>query len=332
MTSAFIRAVVLAAVIGIACLLPLFLNSGVVFLAAVTYLYVVFAISWNLMFAYTGMASFGHGAFFAIGGYVLAVVAASIPSFPFIPLILVAGLVGLAIALAVGMVILRRSHGVYFAVTTIALSQVVYLLITGSDRLGKDDGFAGVVRPRISLLVADIDLARGQNYYYFVLVASVLLILAMWWLAHSSLGRAWKAIQQDKQRAEFFGINIFRYRLASFAIAAAVASIAGAIYAPLIQIITPDLAYFVFSAKPVLFTMLGGMGSFWGPAIGGVVFGILEYATRTMIGVSEFVIGAVLLLVILVMPTGLYGALQAARKRRDHDVAPASKVNGVASK
>lgn len=323
------RAALLVLILLAALALPAFANRGIVFLAAVTYLYIVFAFSWNLMFRYTGMASFGHGAFFAIGAYCYAGIAYLYPGIPFLLSILASGLFGFVVALLLGLVVVRRSHGVYFAVLTIALGQVVYLIVTESAALGRDDGFTGIVRPVIDLGLARIDLNAGNNYYYFVVIAAVVLSAVMWWIVNSRLGRAFRAVQQDPERAAFFGIDVFRHRLLSFSIAAGIAAIAGGIYAPLLQIVTPGLSYFVFSAQPVLYTMLGGMNSFWGPALGGLIFAALEYGTRALVGVSELVTGFTLLFVVLALPAGLLGLAATlrtviARGRR----APAIEVGG----
>lgn len=302
-----------APVVALMLLLPQVTNRGVTFIAAVTYLYIVFGFSWNLMFGYTGMASFGHGAFFAVGAYFYSVVAQRAPGFDFLLLLLGTGVFTFIVAVVVGMVVVRRSHGVYFAVLTIALGQVVYLLVTETPALGRDDGFTGITRPVIGYGPLAVDLARGDNYYYFVVVSSLLLTAATWWLVHGKLGRRFKAIQQDPDRAAFFGIDVFRNKLLSFSLAAAIAGVVGAIYAPLLQIVTPAVAFFAFSAQPVLYTMLGGMGSFWGPAIGGLIFASLDYSTRSLVGVSELLVGTTLLMVVLALPAGIVGLISTAR-------------------
>lgn len=296
--------------------LPFLTNKGVVFVAGTLALHVVFGLSWNLMFGQTGLVSFGHASFFAIGGYAFAWTAKVWPGLH--PLILFAGvgLFGALIAVAVGMIALRRSVGVYFAILTLALSQIVYLLLSYIPALGREDGFTGIRRPVLSLGVSSIDLARGDNYYYFMIVMCALLATGLWWVIHGRTGRVLKSIQQDPERAAFLGINVQAYRLVSFAIASGSTSIAGALYAPWLQLLTPELAHWTFSARPILYTLLGGVQSFWGPVVGAFIFTSLEYGTRTLHGLSEIVIGVILLMVVLAFPGGLLGGLTRLRLRR----------------
>jgi branched-chain amino acid transport system permease protein len=275
----------------------------------------VFGFSWNLMFGQTGLVSFGHAAFFAIGGYGYAVIARAHPELHPLLAFLAAGGIGAATAVVVGVIALRRSLGVYFAILSLALSQIVAMLISDLPSLGRDDGFTGIRRPMLDLGLTRIDLAAGDNYYRFMVLCCALLTLVLWWLTHSRTGRAFRAVQQDPERAGFLGIAVARQRLLCFVIAACTTAIAGALFGPWLQLLTPELAHWTFSARPILYTLLGGVGSFWGPAIGALGFALLEYATRTLHGISEITIGAILLLIVLVFPGGLIGAAQRLRRR-----------------
>ncbi|MDX5357892.1 MAG: branched-chain amino acid ABC transporter permease, partial [Rhodobacterales bacterium] len=266
--------------------MPLIANQGIVFFAAVTYIYIVFAFSWNLMFGYTGMASFGHGAFFAIGAYGGGILVVNTPGLHFLLVLLLAAAMGLAVGIIVGFVV-RRATGVYFAILTIALAQLVYLTVSHSGALGRDDGYSGIIPPVMNLGFASVDLSNNNSYYYFIVAVTLATTAGLWRLVHGPIGRRLRSIQQDSQRAEFLGVNIAFYRILSFSVAGMVAALMGALYAPYLRIATPEFAYFVFSAQPVLYTMLGGMHSFWGPAAGGLIFGILTYLTRTLSGFSE---------------------------------------------
>jgi branched-chain amino acid transport system permease protein len=295
--------------------LPFVANKGIVFVAGTLALHIVFGLSWNLMFGQTGLVSFGHASFFAIGGYAFAWAAKIFPALHPLLLFAGAGLFGALVALVVGIIALRRSVGVYFAILTLALSQIVYLLLSYIPALGREDGMTGIRRPRLSFGFGTIDLARGENYYYFVIAMCALLAVALWWVMHSRTGRVFKSIQQDPERAAFLGIDIQAYRLASFAIASGTTAVAGALYGPWLQLLTPEIAHWTFSARPILYTLLGGVQSFWGPVIGALCFAVLEYGTRTLHGLSEIVIGAILLLIVLAFPGGLLGGLSRFAKR-----------------
>ncbi|MGO4705939.1 branched-chain amino acid ABC transporter permease [Microvirga sp. 2MCAF38] len=305
--------------------LPFATNKGIVFVAGTLALHIVFGLSWNLMFGQTGLVSFGHASFFAIGGYAFAWASKIAPGLH--PLLLFAGvgLLGSFVALIVGILALRRSIGVYFAILTLALSQIVYLLLSYIPALGREDGFTGIRRPHLSLGFTTIDLASGNNYYYFMIVMCTLLAIGLWWVMHGRMGRVFKSIQQDAERAAFLGIDVQAYRLRSFAIASGTTAIAGALYAPWLQLLTPEIAHWTFSARPILYTLLGGVQSFWGPAVGAFVFAVLEYGTRTLHGLSEIIIGSILLVVVLAFPGGLLGGLSRLRTRMTRKTAVAAR-------
>ncbi|MDP3896965.1 MAG: branched-chain amino acid ABC transporter permease [Mesorhizobium sp.] len=310
------RDAAIGAVIVIAMLaMPSLASKGFVFILGTLSLHIVFGLSWNLMFGQTGLVSFGHASFFAIGGYAYALTARLYPDLHPLLAFSGAGLFSAALALLVGMVALRRSLGVYFAILTLALSQIVYLVLSSIPALGREDGFTGIRRPMLDLGVVAIDLAQGNNYYYFIIVVSALLAALLWWVMHSRFGRAFRSIQQDPDRAAFLGINVQANRLAAFAIASGVTAVAGALYGPWLQLLTPEVAHWTFSARPILYALLGGVQSFWGPVVGAAGFAFLEYGTRTMHGFSEIIIGTILLIVVLVFPGGILGGLALLGKR-----------------
>jgi branched-chain amino acid transport system permease protein len=321
-------AAIASLVLVVLALLPFAGDKGLVFLAGTLTLHVIIGLSWNLMFGRTGLVSFGHASFFAIGGYAFAWVAKVSPGLHPLLLLAAAGLFGAFVAFIVGVIALRRSVGVYFAILTLALGQIVYLLLSYIPALGREDGFTGIRRPRLALGVASIDLGSGDNYYYFIVVMCGVLAAGLWWVMHGRIGRVFKSIQQDAERAAFLGINIQAYRIGSFAIASGTTAIAGALYAPWLQLLTPEVAHWTFSARPILYTLLGGVQSFWGPAVGALVFAILEYGTRTLHGLSEIVIGSILLLVVLAFPGGLLGGLSrlVGRIRRNPPIAARSEI------
>ncbi len=289
--------------------MPIIADKGIVFLAGTVALQIVFGLTWNLMFGQTGLVSFGHASFFAVGGYAYAYVARALPQLHPLVTFTGAGLLCALIATVVGLVALRRSLGVYFAILTLALSQIVYLVISSSAALGREDGFTGIRRPRLPLGWTTFDLAVGNNYYYFLVLCCALLSGVVWWVTHSRVGRVFRAIQQDPERAAFLGIPVQRYRLLSYAIASGIAGVAGALFGPWLQILTPEVAHWTASARPILYTLLGGVHFFWGPAVGALGFAILEYGTRTLHGISEIVTGVILLAVVLAAPGGILGAM-----------------------
>ncbi|GGB44465.1 branched-chain amino acid ABC transporter permease [Tistrella bauzanensis] len=296
-------------------LAPAVLNQGLVFLAGLVLVNIVFAQAWNLLFAYAGLLSFGQAMFFAVGAYTMAAGPQQLGGGPFLGWLLIATLLGALAAIIFGLVALRRSGGIYFAVLTLAFAELVHVIITKTDWLGRNDGLVGITRPVIDLGVITIDLTRGDAYYYAMILGCGLASAALWWAGHGVLGRSFRAIRQDPVRAAFLGLDVDRHRLIAFAISGAASAFAGAMFAPWTQIVTPELAHWSQSTRPVLYALLGGAGSFWGPAVGAILFGAVEYATRTMHGIADITTGLMLLAVVLAIPGGVMGLVMKLRGR-----------------
>src|SRR5690606_18179858 len=111
------------------------------------------------------------------------------------------------------------------------------------------------------------------------------------------------------------GINVKRYRLIAFMLSGAVAALAGSLFAPWTRIVTLEEVHWLMSTQPILSTLLGGTGSFWGPVVGSIVFTVINYSTRTFVGLSEIIVGGTLLAIILIAPTGILGIVEQFRKR-----------------
>ncbi len=294
---------VLALLTGAALLLPLVANRGLVFLAGVVAINVVLGLAFNLLFSTAGLLSFGQATFSAAGAYAVALLLLRVPEIPFLLALAASAAVGAAIATLIGIVALRRTEGVYFAVLTLAFAELVHVVIAKTSFFGRNDGLTGIPRPRIG----PFDLAQGQAYYVFVILVTALLIAVLWWVSHSRLGRSFRAVRLDPMRAAFLGIDVRRRQLQAFAISGACAATAGGLMGPLTSIVSPDLAHWGESTKPILFTLLGGAGHFWGPLVGAIVFSGVEYGTRSLAGASDLITGGLLLAVVLAIPGGLLG-------------------------
>lgn len=292
-------------------LLPTWAGGGVVYIASLVLIGTLFAMSWNLMFGFGGLATFGHAAFFAIGAYLAAYVLKADPQASFVLILVGAFMLGGLVAGVVGVVAIRRANGVQLAILTLALAEVLRVLISYAVSLGRDEGLSAVPRPSIGLGALSVQLSLDKHYYLFLCVACGLMCWLLWAVTHSSFGRSLRSIRQDAQRALFLGINVDRVRWLAFVFAAAVAAFAGALWSPLSQIVTPEAASIARSTEPMLRTLVGGAGTFWGPAVGTFIFASIDYATRTLAGLSEFIMGVVLLVIVLVAPGGVVGYLRA---------------------
>lgn len=298
-----------------AATVPLWANPGLEFIIGLVLIQALFAMSWNILFGYAGLASFGHAGFFAMGAYTTGALLRYQVGLPF-PLMLMLGtLIGGAAAWLIGIVALRRLSGIFLAVLTVALSEILRLAISYSKVLGAEDGLSNIPRPKIGLGFAVLDLAPGHAYYWFLLVTIGLATAALWWLLHSRYGRVFQVIREDAERAAFLGINVARFRVLAFVISGAVAAFSGALYAPWTRIVTLDEIHWLQSLQPMLYTLLGGVGSFWGPAIGAAVFAAIGYSTRTYAGLYEVIVGGLLIAIILAAPSGVVGVYRKLRSR-----------------
>lgn len=318
---------VLVIVVAFALALPEFANRGLVFLAGIVAINAVFGMAFNLLFSTVGILSFGQAAFFAAGAYTVAVLSLRLAEMPFLIALAMGGVVGGLIALVIGILALRRTTGVYFAVLTLAFGELLHIVIARTTFLGRNDGLPGIERPTIGLGPLSVDLSPGDAYYYFIVLACAVLFAVLWWLNFSALGRSFQAVRQDPTRAAFLGIDVHGRRLLGFTLAGAVTGVAGGIFAPWTQIATPELAHWSQSANPILFTLLGGAAFFWGPLVGAILFSAIAWFLRAYTGATDLVTGALLLAVVLAVPGGVLGLLSAVGRRilprRAAPVAPA---------
>lgn len=286
---------------------PFWAKQGLLFLIGLAVIQGAFALTWNLLYGYAGLASFGHAAFYAIGAYTVGVTMRQPSGMPYTLAMLLAGVIGMAVAAVVGLLVLRRSSGIYLAILTLALSELFYQAIIRTPLLGNEDGLSSLQRPTIDLLVLRIDLRDGFRMYYFLLAVCALVTAILWRLTHARFGRILRAIKQDPERVSFVGVDVFRWRLAAFVISGGLAAIVGTLQTPWLQLVTPDVANWTTSTAPLLNTLVGGATSFWGPMIGAFVFSGIDLLTHDMVGLSEVVVGVVLLVIILFAPAGLAG-------------------------
>lgn len=280
------------------------------------------ALGFNLLLGYTGLLSFGHSAFFGVAAYTAGFMVkylnlASMEAF------LAAGVVvSAAIAIVFGVVCVRYTR-IFFSILTLALSQVLWGLaikffwVTG--------GTDGMRIPTPSLLGGLVGTSGDKlaflstTYYYYVLFVFALCAGLIWLIVHSPFGKALQAIRDNRTRAEFIGIPVRNYRWIAFVISGVFTGVAGVMWAPLNGHVTPDILYWPFSGEIVFMTVLGGFKSFAGPLIGAVVFNHLKAYAVGYTSYWQALLGAVLVVLVLTMPTGLIGALArlGARLRRD---------------
>ncbi len=268
------------------------------------------ALGFNLLLGYTGLLSFGHSAYFGAGAYVVALLVkyAGVMS---MELFVVAGIAGsVAVAALFGVVCVRYTR-IFFGILTLALSQVLWSLALklfwvtgGSDglRVPTPTLLAGLGGPG-----ADKVEFIAFRYYYYVLILFLVSAAAMWVIVNSPFGKALQAIRDNETRAEFVGVQVWKYRWIAFVISGAFTGLAGALWVPLNGLTTPDILYWQFSGRIVFFTVLGGFRTFVGPIVGAIAYNYLETYAVGFTVYWQLVLGIVLVLLVLTMPTGLVG-------------------------
>ena len=288
---------------------PFWASGGVLFLFGLFLINGLFALSWHLLFGYTGLASFGHAGFFAIGAYLVGAGLRFDFPVPYLVLLLAASAFGAMCAYMFGQIALGRLSGIFLAVLTVAFSEIVRKIISYTPGLGGEDGLSNIRRPVLEFGILAVDVSSSRGFFLFMLVAVGLATGGIWWLVHSRYGRAFACIRDNPERAEFLGISLKSYRLLSFVISGGTAAFAGGLFAPWTQIVTLDEIHWLMSLQPILNTFLGGLGSFWGPYVGAAAFMLLSHLTRTWAGMAELLVGGSLLFVILLAPTGIIGGI-----------------------
>jgi len=324
--AAFAAPVVLALLIVPAVFSPYqtqLLTYGLVFAIA--------ALGFNLLLGYTGLLSFGHSAYFGLGAYTAAFMVRYL-GVQSMELYILGGLIVTVLVSAVFGYICVRHTRIFFAILTLALSQVLWTLaykffwVTG--------GTDGIRIPFASLTLAAglIDFTGRavyqkfiSFYYYYVLAFFLFSTAAMWVIVHSPFGKALQAIRDNEIRAEFLGVRVRRYRWLAFLVSGTFTGLAGTLWVPLNGLVTPDIVYWPFSGEIVFMSVLGGFRNFTGPIVGAVAFNFLKTYAIASTEYWQMALGIVLVVLVLALPAGLVGALRrgiARLRRKEEGAAP----------
>jgi branched-chain amino acid transport system permease protein len=268
------------------------------------------ALGFNLLLGYTGLLSFGHSAFFGAGAYTVAFLVKYLKVASMELFLAGSVLVSAILSLLFGYVCVRYTR-IFFGILTLALSQVLWSLafklfwVTG--------GTDGLRVPTPTILgAAPVDDKMeflAHRYYYYVVAAFAICVLLMWVIVHSPFGKALQAIRDNETRAEFIGIRIRRYRLIAFLISGIFTGVAGALWAPLNGLVSPEVLVWTFSGEIVFMTVLGGFRTFVGPIVGAVAFTYLKTYAVGFTVYWQLLLGTVLVVLVLALPTGIMGAV-----------------------
>lgn len=275
------------------------------------------AMSLNLLVGYTGLVSFGHAAYFGLGAYACGLLLKS-AGWPF-ALSLTASAVIAALGAGIAGFFCVRLTRVYFSMLTLAFSLIFWAIcFRWNDLTGGDQGLSGIPYPNLGWLASlpgQPQFSNAQSYYLVTLAVVALCALLMWVIVASPLGLMLRAIRENEQRARFIGVSTRKLQLAIFVAAGGIAGLAGGLFAVFNRGVYPDFMYWTKSAEILIMALLGGIGSFWGPAAGAVALLWLHQESSAITEYWSFALGAVLLVLTLGVPQGLWGLLEAAKRR-----------------
>jgi len=273
--------------------------------------FALFASAFNLLLGYTGLLSFGHAAFFGGAAYVTAHASKAWGLTP--ELAILVGMVYAAVTCYLFGSLAIRRQGIYFAMITLALSQLIFFLALQMKFTGGEDGIQGVPRGHLFGL---IDLSGDTAIYYFVLVLFLLGFLLIQRTIHSPFGQVLKSIRENEPRAISLGYDVKQFKLMAFVISATIAGMAGAMKSLVFQLATLTDVHWHMSGEVVLMTILGGIGTILGPVVGaGVVIGLQNYLA-SIGSFSTIVLGAIFVVCVLAFRRGIVGELIAFMDRR----------------
>jgi branched-chain amino acid transport system permease protein len=303
--------------------LPLWIESVGLYryLGVEVMIWCLFALGFNLLLGYTGLPSFGHGAYFGVGAYAMG-----LAQFKLVPNLWV-GLLAATLAAAIvgGVVALFISHrrGIYFALMTIAFGQMFFFIASKwTSVTGGEDGLLNIARLPADFGIMKFALASNLAMSYFTFAVFIVVTALLWRLVNSPLGKVLRAIKQNETRMAYLGYRVFVYKWVSFTLSCAVAGLAGGLFAMAQGGAYVQVMSLQWSGVVVLMTLIGGgLVSFWGPVVGTVVY----FLARDLLGAYTEAwllwFGLMFMLVVMFKPEGVAGAWQelvaklAARRR-----------------
>jgi branched-chain amino acid transport system permease protein len=300
------RASILPAVLlVIFAVLPLPISSPNFFrLLFITFLWITTSIAWNLLGGFAGQVSFGFAVFYGTGAYTTALLmnAGMNP----VPAFLASGITAALVSLIVGLPAFRL-RGPYFAIATIGISEAVRVVMTNLSFTGGASGYR----------ILEHRPFRQLEHYYTALVLATIAFVLSGAIAHSKFGLGLKAIRQDEDAAADLGVNPYTHKLAAHALAAALTGIAGGVFARYAAFIHPGGVFgFQTSVHILLMPVIGGVGTIWGPVLGGFTFGIIEEEIVAAFPELHLLLyGLLLIVIILFEPGGILGGISKIVRR-----------------
>ena len=283
-------------------------------LATEVMIWVIFAMGFNVLLGYTGLPSFGHGLFFGCGAYLFGLTQKFVTGGTWMPLL--GSILGSLIIAAVLGLFLAKKRGIYFALLTIAFTQMFYFIAFQWDAVtGGENGLMGIERYALNFFgLFSISIQGTVAFYYFVFAVMTVTILLLWRLIHAPMGSVFYAIKQNELRAKYLGYHTPLYKWISILISAGFGGLAGALYAMLSNGAFADPIHWSHSGDVVMMVLVGGgLSNFFGPVLGAVIFIALRDIFSTLTQHWYLFYGLLIVFIILFMPEGILGYLRVGK-------------------
>ena len=265
-------------------------------------IFTLFAMSLNLLLGYAGLPSLGHSAFFGTGGYAVGLLAKHV-GVPAPLALLIAVTAGILLAVVTGPFVLR-THGAYFLILTLSLTQVLFGIVwLWRTVTGGDDGLPGIPTPKLPFLIGRI--SDTANFYYITLVVVSIAVATIAWIVRSPFGLALIGIRENERYLEGLGYPTWTLKYVTYAIAGGYGALAGGLYAYFKGFVGPGQISFLLAGEAMVMVILGGAGTFWGPAIGAILVLLLRYEVSAFTQRWMMILGIVFMLTVLLLPQGI---------------------------
>ena len=278
-------------------------------LATEILIFALLAVAFNLMLGYAGLLSFCHASLFASGAYTMGILLVRFDINIFLGM-LSAAVISALIALIIGWVAIRR-HGIYFAMLTLAFNEVIYFTIFElKDLTGGDDGLRGVFRPDAGLVPLSFSIQEPMAFYFFVLVIVVLSILVIRRITDSPFGSVFLAIRENENRAESVGYKVRDYKIVAFVVSGFFSGIAGALFCMQIKYVALSYCHWSLSGEVVMMSLVGGIGSLYGPMIGAALVTVMQDFFSTIWDRWLLIMGAVFVIFVMFFQGGVWEGIE----------------------
>lgn len=266
--------------------------------------FALFACAFNLLIGYVGLLSFGHAAYFGMGGYITGYAAKAWGLPPEISIVL-GGLMGAALGLVIGWIAIRR-QGIYFAMITLAFAQMVYFFCVQAPFTGGEDGIQSIPR---GYFLGIVDLSRDLNMYWLTAGVFLLGFLLIHRIVHSPFGMVLKSIRENEPRATSLGYRTDDYKLMAFVLSAGLAGVAGGLKSIVFGIATLTDVFWTMSGEVVLMSLVGGLGTIFGPFLGAAVIITMQNYLAEFGAWVTVIQGVIFVLCVLAFRRGLVGEI-----------------------